>query len=597
MSKPTLVFFGNNCLQNDRFVTSFDGTRSSTGIDVQSIALARDSGSRVVNTRYEEKMLSLSGQIFAKNKNLQDTMVEFDLATSSTEEQYLRVVNDYQYLVNTATTSNWTTTNVSNFAVNTTDFQTESSSLEFDLGTGTSATLENTATAFDLTGKTGNIEAIIYFKNKRYIGNVQIRVGQSSSNYYRFDYLYNYEGKLIKNGSNLFSAPINSAVTVGTPTLSNITYYAVIINYDTASPITDCYLDSIMYVEEDRVRNFPSYRSGQIEKSGLHYQNEYVSWSGDWRNHTGYAISTHSIGLFSSTGIVTNTDTQIIDLGGSVTPLPLFTLNTTVGSPDTMTITNETNEQSMILSTSTIPAFTNINVGGLDKQINAGGSPLDVSNPIIDFENGINQLKLTIAQASITNTIPTSVVVKNATRTNNTSTDYTYRAISQSFTTASANPIYSIALDLGAVSLGTRPYAVGTLRLVTNNAGTPSTTALWSGNISNIVGTNAIIGLNIPVSNATVYHLVLLVSVRTPLTPSGFDASSLSWDYNTANVYASGGAYISGDITTTLPFIAPNWASASWTSQTGDQVFRIVQSSTPTWSANWGASYRKLYQS
>jgi hypothetical protein len=95
----TLIYFGNENLQKDSWQVNIDGTRSASGQDVQSVALARSTGSAVVNTRYSAKMISVSGsmQVTGETIDLEDLIKKHDriLNSGADRSQYLRKVPEY----------------------------------------------------------------------------------------------------------------------------------------------------------------------------------------------------------------------------------------------------------------------------------------------------------------------------------------------------------------------------------------------------------------------------------------------------------------------------------------------------------------------
>lgn len=595
----TLIFYGGNGLQNRRFKTSFDGTRSATSIDVQSIPLARDSGSRVVNTRYESKEILLSGKIDAYNTNIQDQVTEFSKSLSLDTESYLRVVPEYTHFTDTTSATAWTGTNITSISVNEYDFQTDSTSIEFTIGTATSPSIVyNSSTQWDIDDSTiDNIEIILYLYDASQINGIELKVGNDSSNYYSYLTTADYQGQALHNGSNLISFDKNSGTETGTVNDAEIDYFELIFDCELTSSMSGCYIDTIMGVNEERLRNFPVWRRGEIDISGLHHENDFVTWSSVFFNAKGYAIGTHTEQLFETVGITNTTYTKDIFLEGSYKSLPLFEVTLETATNITaLQIKNLNNNESINMIPTTVTSGDIIRFGGIDKVITKNGEAIDFEGRIPSFDLGNNNIRLLVGNDIVTDVTPATPIASNQQRLNSvwglTPANATMRGyISQSFITPNANDITEISINLQSLEIGVMYNTQ--FDIYSDNSGVPDT-SIYTGYLgwSEIsAGENVIDGLDIAVSSGTKYHLVLESSYETTFYTSGATQSRLRWENNSSDVYAGNAAYYR-----TTTYTAGALTASSWTLYTGDQKFSITQTSDPNWNIDISASYRKLYQ-
>lgn len=603
----TLVYFGNYNLQKDIHSVSLGDWRSTPEALVQTQPLARGRGVSVVNTRVGAKEIDIAGSLHtsASITDMESVIKQLDKAWSQKGSRYLRSVPEYIELVPTNSITDWTASNdAANLALDTTNYQTGSSSVGFDIDVSASgnnyATLtysSSTQVDFSPYASTGNIEFSVYIPDAYYIESVTIRIGNDASNYYEAIVLTNYEGLAIANGVNHFSVPASNLSETGSVTDTAIDYCVITITYSTeAIDISGCYVDNITWVDEERVRNYPCYLSGEVKKDGNHYNINFSNWRATFLNYTGYAISTHYINLFTTTSISDTVTTEVIDLDGNTELLPLFTLNintaTDIGG---ISIANLTTDESIGFNIANFAANDQIVFGGAEKEISNNTSVLDFDGKIPRFPQGINRAQL-IVDAETPTYIPVSALTADNYRTvsvTKPSSSYiTYGIISQSFTTTSSDPITAFTFDYSNTTSGILGVPVG-WAIYNNNSGTPGATSIAAGVFTvGAPGTKTVSGLNILVSNATVYHLLLFVSFYRGDTVIGGDPfGSYAWNYDSGAAYAGGAAY-----TTTYTTSAPYDPSTfTWTPAAGDQIFRITQSPSPNWDIDWSAKYKKLY--
>lgn len=601
----TLVYLGNHNLQKGIFTVTLGEWRSSAGMDVQTLPAARSQGSSVVSTRRNAKMISVQGKINPDDSTTADVMEnaikELDQIFNLSDSAYLRSVPDYVVAIPTDVTTYWAaSSDAENLAINTTSFQYDNDSLGFDIDVSNSG--NNTAILTYNVGAggifedlsaysgTGNFEFWLNIPDAYYVTSVDFRIGSSSSAYYSASFSENYEGKPISNGVNLFSADWASMTETGTVNDAGIDYCLITINYDAAmEDVSGCYIDGIHWVNEERVRNYPVFQSGEIKREGRSYNNLFTAWRSDFINYTGYAISTHSYSGFTTANTTTTTDDQILNLEGSIDLLPLFSMSiNTATQIDAISLSNLSTDEVITFNAGVLANGDLLTFGGEQKINLKNDSALDFSGIIPTFKPGHNRARLTVTGTSDA-VVPATPIVGNATKSNNVSGTPTggqtlHRYVSQGFTTGSTDPITAFSFGwagLGAIGTG------GSWKITTNSAGKPSGTVVASGSFAPSGSTVTVTGLNYVPSAATIYHLCILTDKQAPYAVWAYN---ITVDYDSTAPYAGGLAHISNDWDAATAF-----SGITWTAFTGDIEFTVTQSPTPAWNIDWSSTYRKLY--
>lgn len=619
MSK--LVFIGGYGLTNARFTTNFDGTRLATPVNVQDLPLARANGSQVVNTRFEAKEMSLSGVVkgesgYSTDTNLQHSIDTLSRAFTFNDEKYLRIVNEYDYIVDGLTVDPFTGNShvgVSSLDATTgTVYQTGNSSILITTTTATTIVVEYDGDSVDLTGKFGttlgayNLESIVEFTNSGSVSSVQIKVGSDSSNYYLFSTNTDHQGYAIHNGPNIFSVPSDGYDTeVGSVNDGAISYAQLIINRlddDGDNLLEETYLDSIMMVGEDNLRNYPCYRRGSVSISGRHHENDVTNWQVDLLNAKGYAISTRTYGLFEESGITSTTYLTDIRLGGTYEPLPLFTVNMTTATDITaLEIKNVDNGEAINIIPSTITSGDIVRFGGVDKLITNNGQPVDFEGRIPSFSLGYNDIRLFVGNNIVTTATPATPITATSSVGYNiigtTPSNSIRRAyMAQAFTVPSDDDITAFSIWLDSTEL-IDPNDGAAFSILGDDNGEPDEgNVMWSNYIPYaevIEGENIINGINISVTSGSKYHLRVRSSFESKLTSSLFYTSRLRWERSGSDAYAGHLGHYGYEQSS-----SPSFAGTfnGWTAYPTDFKFEIRQSSSPDWDIDVAATYRKLYQ-
>ena len=605
----TLIYFNNSNLQTEEVTVTTTDIRNASGSDVQSIALARSNGSRIVNQRYESKIIELEGNVETKtiSANIENLLERYYKIFNVDTPRYLRYIPEYEEIITTDTATGWTAgSDTVSLATQTDDYQHGGTSLGFNIDVSNSgndyAELTYSGTAWDGSSKTkatSNFEFWLNLNDVYYITSIEFRIGNDASNYYSAVYESNYAGNDFENGVNLFSVKWDDMLETGTVSDNALDYIYIKINYDTtAEDINDCYIDGIFWVNEDRVRNYRCMRTGELEMGAEHYQISHSLFRARFLADRGYAESTHFIQLFSTTGIVATSTEQKIDLEGSIEPLPKHTLtvNTATDIED-IRIKNLSNQEEVTFLTTNISNADKIVFGGIDREVTQNGSVMDFSGKIPSTDIGTNRYQLNITSDTPT-VVPASAITTNATRSYTvTSTppsgDRTDIFISQAFTTATADDITAITAELSNGNFGLSSNTKWWI--LNDSSGAPGSTVISyaSGNPISISSGSAT-GYNISVTTATKYHLVILVAYEKNVVTTGFTTGDCDWDYSTDDDYASHLTH-KGEVTYSTSSSIP-WGSVSWGTINYDMGFTVTQTPTPSWDIDWLLEYKKLYQ-
>jgi hypothetical protein len=583
----TLVLFGNENLQRHQdIVISTDGSRNTTGNVVVTQERARGDGVAVTNTRLASKPITINGTLIdgSSSTSLQDLIAQFDAIFDKKTSQYLRFMNNWQELNLSSSATGWAgSDDAASIATRTDKYQLNGTSLGFNIDVSASgnnyATLAYTGSqTIDLTSvqDTGNFEFWLYIPDAQYVTSVDFRIGNDSSNYYSKNFTTDYQGQSITNGVNFFSANWNptgvSPVSeTGTVNNASIDYCYIRINYSSSmEDVNGCYFQGVLWTDEDRTRNYPVYRDGEIQKEGNHYNNTFTGFTANFINHTGYAIGTHYIELFDETGITAINNKQLIDLLGGYSSLPEFTITlNTIGNMDTLSIANQKTQEQIDFDLGILADGDIVRFGGVTKTTSLNNVTVDYTSKIPEFDLGKQRVNLILRSSS------TTTVEFDTTFTGSVNDPTMYYA--QQFAAGVTGTLQSVYINLNVYS----PSGANiTLYIYSDNANTPNTLLATSDVInlgtvgSGFFGTD---GLSLSVTNTTKYW----VMVRQGLNNAFL--SSINWRYATG--YAGGIAKTSTDGTT-------------WSASTAyDFLFRTITVATPTWDIDWSAQYKPLYLS
>lgn len=604
----TLVYFGNHNLQKDIYTIIFDGSRNATGVDVQTLDPARASGTTVVNNRLQAKAISLRGIL--KNKdttetNIRKTLANYDLIFNTTDSTLLRLEHDYATLIPTDTVTGWAVSDdATNLALNTTDYELGGASLGFDIDVSASAndyaTITYTgANQADITGfNNPSFNFSLFIKDAYFVENLEVRIGSDSSNYYETTLIgTNYEGRSITDGVNKFALLKSQMQTTGTPVDTAIDYIRIRVNYSADMEDTICRLNPVLTVEEDTIRNFPVFRTGEMTRQGLNYLNDFESFEVLFINHTGLSQSTHTYPLFT-TNLTGTTTTQKFEIEGSTDMIPLFTstINTATDVKG-LEFKNLETERSIKLDLSTLEIGDNVQFGGLDFKPLRNGNPVDASEGFVPtFSPGVNRVQINVESDQL-EAIPATPIAANQPLTKNVFLAGTneVRYVSQSFTTISSGPITELYVNvsLDEIFSGAGKYAA-TIYILNDSSDSPGNTILWSRTINQSSPVfPRLTGLNIAVSNATKYHIVIdgQENFSGVLLKEGI--TEWQTDFPTA-AYAGGDMRISSvEPINTSPSAVTSWSVVP----DSDAVFEVIQTPAPAWDLDISANYRKLHLS
>lgn len=583
-----LYLYGNNCIQNSRYIIG-SYPRFATPFEIQRTPIARGAGSTVVNKKEKEKEINfdeveimVGSTATGSELEMQNNLERFKNLMSY-DNRYLRVMPTGSYVVlhNPSATTGWSlSADGTGLALDTTEFQLDSASLSFNT-TVTGANSVNisstTQTGQNLSTYLSNntlylpqFERWVYIPDETEVTNIDIRVGSSNANYYsKTTIITNYEGKALTQGWNYISVPYSSMTTTGTPNNSSLgTYQYVQFNYQsTTGNLTGFRIDGLMLVNDANIRNYRSYRNGEIEVKDNAFRQKAILTSFNLLNYTGYAESTQTETLFSQTGVTTLSNTQTVTLNGNRDLLPTIgmTLNT-VTNLSQLKLSNLNNGQ-FIYFGNTWTAGDTVQVDNLNKFVTRNGNAQDFSNgrlPI--FSPGRNKVRMEVIQNS-----------------NSVLSYLGYDSESILFTPANAHnlaqsfvaPISGTLTSFSVVTRGFSPAGYN------NNIAIRSDI---SGNPASVLYLDVVPStLDFQVVNYTINSALSVTAGTTywiDLTPSS-SSTGCWWKRNSTGPYSSG--------------VAKSYNGAAWTTLAGDLAFEAVIEPTPSTNINWNMSYKRLY--
>ena len=589
-----LIYFGNENLQKNIYNVSVASSRNASPALPQEIPAARANGSTVVNTRLGAKSIGLQGVLSVKDNpdNLQELMRDYDAIFETTGNQYLRVCPGWKNIIATSSTSAWTASDdATNLTAKSDKWQNPvgNTSLGFDMIASGSANnyatltfLSTTQTDLSDVKNTGNFEFALYIPDTFYVTSVDFKIGNDSSNYYSYSFTSDYQGKTISNGTNVFSVgwsdntfprPDKRVSETGTVATNVIDYCVIQINYSsTAGDVYGCYLDNIMWINEDRARNFQVYRQGEIEKSANHFNITFTQFEANFLNYTGYANSTHSFELYDISNVTAESDSTAVVFEGSINPLPQlgFDISTSTNLGD-FDVTNLNTNQTLSLEPSAIVNGDSLDFGGLQKVSTQNANPMDFSGVIPDFKLGKTRINLGLAGGD-TSTI-TQLTTTGSQITGGGSPLPAWDAgnaagtTAQSFTADLTGPVSYIEVYISGIGPG---FPTDTeIEIWSDSAGSPGTKI--AGTTIEAAGWSRWTSPGIEVTSTVKYWILI------------GGGNFIWWFHDITGTYASGEA----------KKYTGSWGSA----ETYDYAFTVKIGQTPAWKIAWDMNYKKLYAS
>lgn len=405
MNQVGLVYYGNHNLQMgpDRWMAETESARDGAPLDVQSVSRARSAGSTVVNSRLTEKTINLTGSIFAEKWDFQESNKRFD-AIFNRRGETLRIVPEYTSLFKPAlSSSSGTVVSTNEDNINFYDFESATKGIKFDLpGSATTTTITGTTTAqpTDLSAVDlqGNFEFSLYLPDTTGISEIELEIssGILGTNGYSYTFISDYQGRGIRNGINLFSVPWANMTLVGSQFPDSLDVYRIKITRDGTglSAINGCVWSGLLWVNEERVRNYEVFRSGSIAKSNAPDDADSLNYSASFIAYKGYGESTHAIDVVDLTG---QTDALLkfsVDLDGSFTPLPTYeiTINSQSDLNNIRLINSTTDERLDITKQYENGDVFLLNNETGETTVNA--TPIDFQNRLPEHALGQNNISL-----------------------------------------------------------------------------------------------------------------------------------------------------------------------------------------------------------
>lgn len=591
MSK-ILYLYGNYNLQNSRFQVDTDDFRGASGYSIQRSQIARGIGSVPIAKTTQEKTININGGITLMNRingNFVDDPNIIQAADQLNtiflnDKQYFRVIPSYKVISNPTSTAGWSIdADSTNLALDKERFEFDRSSLRFTINTAASShsfagITNSTLPSVDLSDKviagtrTGNIEAFLFIPDNTIVSSVELRIGSSASAYYSYTFQTNYQESGFENGTNLVSIPWFLMTQVGAPNNNSISYARVIFNETTTAQTTQLFgVDAILWVDEDRVRNFPCIRTGNISIPGDYYNKNSAKYTVQLLNYTGYALSTHTINLVSQANIATLKNTQTLNLEGSMNLLPElnYTLNG-VTNLSQLKISNDTIGEFIYFSNTWV-ANDRLKIDNLNKKVTRNDAPQDFTGgKLLQFKPGINKLTTEVIQAS-NSTI--EQLVYNASDILSASGPIFQAA--QSFTTIGSGTLTQLTLWLKGYDAGAGFGQGLRIQIVNDNADNPGSTILFNQVFKPAVVNSFEQRFDFPilasVAAATKYWIQLSVVGSNQYTPH----------YNSSGGLAGGAR--------------KTFNGSAWSANSGDYAFILTVAPTPSTSYNLDIKYKKLY--
>lgn len=583
----TLIFWGNYNLTRWPFNVSFLKDRNSAGLRLQTQDILRERGVAVPSSRYEGKNIPVQGSVKKDdiNPNIESIIKAWDVIFNTDEERFLRKIPAYIELVPTDDASDWTASNDAvSLAVDSNQYELEYESIGFDIDVSNSgnnyATLTyDSATGVDIsTISDGNIEFSLKVDDVYYITSLDIKVGSSSGNYYSANVTANYEGRSFENGVIRVSLQKNTLTETGTVDDSDIKYFQVQVNYSSSMPdVSNCFIDMIQFIDEDRVRNHPCYITGEVDRGGEHYNISWTKFSANFFNAKGRAESTHYYTLFDEDGVTATSDTQLLDLDGSIELSPLINIDivdsTGLGG---LSLANLNDGNILIPEIISISDSDSFAFGGQDFEANQNGNTLKVSGKKLRWKPGKQRMQLNLAAAA-----PTALnFLTNDTKVSGA--DIYHNVVGQSFQATATGYITETELYLAKGDSVAWPISLYVY--ADDGGGSPDTASSPLGTSSNqnsITDTNlAWYTFNfggVPVTSGVTYWLVIY---QRPVL-----SNKNLWGGDPTLGYANGQ-------------IKFDDGSDAWTSTVNnnqDCNFKITIDPAPAWDVDWQAIYKKLY--
>ena len=620
MTNATLIYLNHYNLQkHDLIRIGFMNEDTTAAVDLQTIDLARSDGSAAVNIRNLNKVITLQGYVNEGVDTSDDTTagltvqeykeVQKTISAAILQDirykNYLRVVPEYVNWDITEATTGWAATaDMDGLGTSSVHRQVGSLALRTNYDPTNSVNdygvLEYTgSTAVDLTASpiSGygevNFNFSMYIPTPYNITSVDIRVGTDSSNYYAATSLTPFRGPL-KQGWNHFSVPVTNlqAFETGTVTDSNIKYFRVQVTHDASADVTDyLYLDGLMFVNEDLVRNYPGFMQGAFEFEGNSWNNNFSRTILNFNNLTGYAESTNQYEVYSEDGITATSAIFPFKCEGSTVQKPTTTLTVnTATDVSAMKLVNLDNNQETIIDVSNIANATTYQVGrdvsGVITENGLQGDATGYAPTAIPGWNKYNLVVTPTAAATVTSGGAVNTALTKATTIPTGGDPVNIAYLAQSFVAPGSN-IDEVEL-YGRMSGGL--FTSLKVYLAPDSAGSPNFgSKTLIGTFSNKTNqTLSFTGLGYTTTTSATYWIIVETNIEYNRSGSVSDGYTF-----TGYIYNTTGSYGSGSIKSSTN------DGSSWSAEAGfgDFFFTGVQGVAPAHDIDVAINQYRLYAS
>jgi hypothetical protein len=404
-----LILYGSQNLSNKKCgvenISNFRGNINT----IQKIRNARFAGSTVVEKKVEDKSIVLSGVIRAtEDLTFEEVLNEYSKALAK-EDRYLRVSTNYHVFTDLEDSTGWQVqgdSTVLDFDEEV--FQYADGSIKFNTETsganGYCGIYTETGTEMDLSvyGNSGAFEAWVYLHQSTGVSSIELKVGSSSANYYSDTVNTQYDGTPLEVGWNYVSFLIQKMDITGTiDPYSMGEYLSIKINYDSLMIDRDSFrVGGILWQEEARTRNFKAF----VEDFRVDMEHFDVDRAGFYLNliaYEGVAESTGDYVILGSSEQTAATYTDEVDLEGTYTPLPKFTVNISAATNvSQVTLTNITTGDKVDV-TRTYAAGERLVIDTKKKDVSVNGISVDYDDVLPRFILGENDVQVSIASTSL----------------------------------------------------------------------------------------------------------------------------------------------------------------------------------------------------
>lgn len=404
-----LILYGPQNLTNKKCgvegIQNFRGNSSS----IQSIRNARFAGSTVVDKKYNDKTALLTGVIRATEYlTFEEVLNEYSRALAK-EDRYLRVTTNYVVFTDLLDETGWQIQgDTTELSFDTDTFQYSDGSVKFNSDVSEansySGIYTETATEQDISsyGNNGAFEAWVYLPQTEGVTNVELKIGNDTSNYYSDTVTDQYDGTLFEAGWNYLSFTVEEMSVTGTIDPYGFgSYISIKINYDGLMEDRDNFrIGGVLWQEEERTRNFKSYVK-DFDVSAEHYDITRANFNLTVYLYEGVAESTTTYDVLGVTGQTAATYSGEIELEGTYNPLPIFTIDITAATNVSgITLTNVTTGDSVAI-TRTYTAGERLLINMDDREVLVNGIPTDYDDVLPRFILGENDVQLSITSTGL----------------------------------------------------------------------------------------------------------------------------------------------------------------------------------------------------